>query len=40
MTKLRLAMMVLLAGAMVVSACGRKGEPLRPDAQQEEQESS
>ena len=36
MTVVRLILMGLLAGTLAVSACGKKGDPVRPGQKQEE----
>ena len=38
MKPLHLIILALLAGALAVSACGMKGDPVRPGAETEEQE--
>ena len=36
MTVLRIILIGLLAGTLAVSACGKKGDPIRPGQKQEE----
>jgi len=38
MNSLRLIIIAVLAGALAVSACGIKGDPVRPGTETEEQE--
>ena len=40
MTVLRIILIGLLAGTLAVSACGKKGDPIRPGEKQEEKPAS
>ena len=37
---LRLTILILMAGTLAVSACGKKGDPERPGTETEEEQST